>query len=138
MKTGATTLLLLLCLCSCSYTYDVVAAVENGRIVFRSASKHSNAPDCLRRIEVYSIGERKTVWRDSVDYSDDCANEFPVVYGARLKGKKQPEWPTIPATPLRIGLEYEISTTTGATGYGGGRFHLDANGRVVNDPLATP
>ena len=136
-KIGATTLLLL-CLCSCSYSYDVVASVENGQIVFRSISKHSNAPDCIRRIEVYSIGERKTVWRDSVDYGDDCANEFPVTYGAPLRGKKQPEWPTIPATPLRRGLEYEVSTTTGATGYGGGRFHLDDSDSVVNDPIGPP
>lgn len=129
---------LLLCLCGCSYSYDVVASVENGQVVFRSASQHSHAPDCLRRIEVYSIVERKTVWRDSVDYDDDCANEFPVTYGVRLKGKKQPEWPTIPAIRLQIGSEYEVSTTTGATGYGGGRFHLDKDGRVVNDPVGSP
>lgn len=36
------------------------------------------------------------------------------------------------ATPLRRGVAYSITTTTGATGYGDGRFVIHADGRVEN------
>jgi hypothetical protein len=42
--------------------------------------------------------------------------------------------PTAVAKPLQRGVIYQISTTTGATGYGGGRFVIQSDGRVVNMP----
>lgn len=116
----------------CSYSYEVLAVARGGQIAFIADPKSSTAPSCIRRIEVYGEGERAPVWRESVDYEDDCANEFPVVYGTRFKGRHQQEWPTISAQQLRPGIVYEVSTTTGATGYGGGRFVIKVDGRVEN------
>lgn len=117
---------------ACSYGYDLLATVRGGQIVFLVDPKSSDTPSCVRRIEVYDVANRETVWRASVDYDDDCANKFPVTYGQSFEGKRQPDWPTIEAQKLRPGVTYEISTTTGATGYGGGLFHIDEQGHVVN------
>jgi hypothetical protein len=121
-----------LTLIACSYGYDVIATVRGGQVVFLVDPKSSDTPSCVRRIEVYEVATRETVWRDSVDYDDDCANKFPVTYGQKFEGKRQPEWPTIEAQELRSGVTYEISATTGATGYGGGFFHIDGSGHVLN------
>jgi hypothetical protein len=68
-----------------------------------------------------------------VDYDDDdCANKFPVAYGMSFKGRHQQEWPPIKAERLRRGVVYEVGTTTGATGYGAGRFIINSDGRVEN------
>ncbi|HEY0957771.1 MAG TPA: hypothetical protein VGE05_00695 [Novosphingobium sp.] len=124
--------LLVTLLSGCSYSYDVLAVARGGQIAFIVDPKSSSSPTCIRRIEVYAEVERATVWRESVDYDDDCANEFPIAYGASFKGRHQEEWPTIPASALRRGVVYEVSTTTGATGYGGGRFVIKTDGRVEN------
>ncbi|WP_157083207.1 hypothetical protein [Novosphingobium lentum] len=116
----------------CSYAYNLLALMRDGHIVFIVDPKSPSVPSCLRRIEVSAEGERSCVWRDSVDYEDACANKFPIPFGAKLTGHPQPEWPTIDAKLLRPGIIYEVSTTTGATGYGEGRFMIDANGRIVN------
>ena len=100
----------------CSYSYDVLAVVRAGQIVFIVDPKSPSSASCIRRIEVAAVGERSSVWRESVDYDDDCANKFPVSYGVSFKGRHQPEWPTIKASPLRRGVIYEVGTTTGATG----------------------
>lgn len=42
--------------------------------------------------------------------------------------------PYIAAKKLEEGVTYTISTTTGATGYGCGRFRLHVGGRVENMP----
>lgn len=120
----------------CSYSYDVLAVVRAGQIVFIVDPKSPSSASCIRRIEVAAVGERSSVWRESVDYDDDCANKFPVSYGVSFKGRHQPEWPTIKASPLRRGVIYEVGTTTGATGYGAGRFIIRSDGRVEN--LAWP
>lgn len=116
----------------CSYEYELLGVVRDGRIVFVIDPKSTSAPTCLRRIEVSAEGERTSIWRDSVDYDDDCANKFPIPFGSKLKGRHQPEWPTIESKPLERGVIYEVLTTTGATGYGSGRFLINASGQVVN------
>jgi hypothetical protein len=90
---------------------------------------------CLRLIEVSAEDEKEASWRESVDSSDDCVNKFPVAYGSRLLGRHQPDTKEITAKPLRRGIVYEVITTSGATGYGSGRFIVHANGKVENLPL---
>lgn len=126
----------LLALGGCSYEYDLLAVMHNGHIVIIVDPQSPSVPSCLRRIEVSAEGGRSSVWRDSVDYEDACANKFPIRFGAKLNGHPQTEWPTIAAKPLWRGIIYEVSTTTGATGYGGGRFMIDASGRIVNTNLS--
>lgn len=133
--------LLSVALGGCSYEYDIIATVRDGRIVFVVDPESSHAPSCVRRVEVSVVGARDYAWRESVDYDDACADKFPIVYGVSFKGSNQPEWPAIPAKLLRRGVTYEVSTTTGATGYGAGRFSIREDGRVVNEqvlPITKP
>ncbi len=138
---------LVLSLGACSYTYDLRAVVKGGQVIFEVASDSKSQPDCLRQIAV-EIDERTaispapgddptrtgygTVWYDSVDYDEACANAFPMQYGANLKGRKQTDRGLVSPKPLKVGVVYVVSSTTGATGYGGGRFILHANGRIEN------
>ena len=89
---------------------------------------------CLRRIEVTSEDETEAAWLESVDYSDACANRFPLPYGHHLRGKHPSDGQEILAKPLRPETIYEVTSTTGATGYGGGRFIVHADGSVENLP----
>lgn len=119
-------------LSGCSYGYDVVATLENGQITFRIDPRSNSKPSCLRQIEVTAEDERESVWLASVSYDDGCANKFPIKYGSSFEGQPQPEWQTIRAKPIRPGIIYEVNTTTGATGYGRGRFTIKTDGQLVN------
>lgn len=126
-------MLLALTLSSCSYGYDLLAVVRNGRVVFIVDPASAQQPSCLRRVEVTAEDdERDTLWLESVSYDDDCANKFPLPYGATIKGQHQQDSRLVMAKPLRRGTIYNVSTTTGATGYGGGRFVVHADGRIEN------
>ena len=136
---------LVFALSGCSYSYDVIAMSRDGHIVFVVDPKSRQQPDCVRRIAVFAENEREPVWRESTSYDDDCANTFPVSYGLRLKGRHQEDSiPEMKAKTLQTGIVYEVSTTTGATGYGGGRFVIHADGRIENlsfptiEPTGTP
>jgi hypothetical protein len=72
------------------------------------------------------------MWLEIVSHEDDCANEFPLPYGVPLKGTHQQNSNRVAAKPLHRGAVYEISTTSGATGYGGGKFIIGSDGRVQN------
>ena len=90
----------------------------------------SQQPKCLRDIEVVEeSGGRETLWSESVSYDDDSANEFPVVYGVALKGQHLTDRKEVSGKPFQRGVIYNVSATTGAMGYGGGRFLIDADGR---------
>ncbi|MCZ8034004.1 MAG: hypothetical protein O9288_04555 [Novosphingobium sp.] len=120
-------------LSGCSYVYNILAVLRDGRVVFIVDPASSNAPSCVRRVEVSVAGSGERTWRESVDYDDACTNRFPIVYGFGFKGRNQPDWPAIQATALQRGVTYEVSTTTGATGYGSGRFSIREDGRIVNE-----
>jgi hypothetical protein len=103
----------------------------------------------LRLIEVIAEGSSKagaeagddasrlrygTFWFENVNYDDDCANRFPLIYGEKLSGKHQSGLGIVKAKRLLREVIYQVSTTTGATGYGAGRFIVHKNGRVQNLP----
>ncbi len=69
-----------------------------------------------------------------MSYDDDCANKFPLPYGYRLRGTHQPDSREVAAKPLRRETVYEVTATMGATGYGGGRFIVHADGKIENLP----
>lgn len=125
---------LAIALSSCSYGYDLVAVVRDGELVFAVSQASSQQPVCLRRIEVTEEGKLEAVWSESVSYDDDCASKFPIAYGVALQGQYRQDHQKIAGKPLRRGVIYNVSTTTGATGYGGGRFLLKADGQVENLP----
>jgi hypothetical protein len=56
-----------------------------------------------------------------------CDTKFPVFYGRSDTKFDQ----LVAAKPLKRGLTYRISTS-GKGAYGGGRFHLNIDGRVQN------
>lgn len=122
----------------CSYSYDLIAAVRNGKIVIDVDPSSSQHPPCLRRIEVSAEDARETIWQESVSHDDDCANQFPLPYGNRLLGTHQPDSEEVAAKPLQRDTIYEVTATTGATGYGGGRFIVHADGTVENLPPKPP
>ncbi|KKC27017.1 hypothetical protein [Sphingomonas sp. SRS2] len=142
----AIAVLLPIVLSGCSYSYDLLAVVWDGHLTFVVDPTSAQRPSCLRYVDVTadiavtgSDGKRydpapgtHTAWLENIDYDDDCLNKFPLMYGSRLKGRHRPEGPLIVAMPLRRGVVYGITTTTGATGYGGGRFVIHADGRVEN------
>jgi len=135
---------------SCSYAYHLTAVVIGGRVAFvvDPASRHDAS--CINQIDVIAAGGARakpapsddvsrvqygTFWHQSLDY--DCVDEFPIFYGQRLKGKPNPLGQAIEAVsakPLKIGVVYEVTTTTGATGYGGGAFKILPDHTVINVP----
>ena len=136
-------ILCILTLSGCSYSYDVQARVSDGRLIFDANPQWGT--DCVRRVEVAQDNGAETVWEQSIDYDDGCVNKFPLVYGQALRGHPQgydsggvPDAmagtaaPSVAAKRLRIGVIYTVSTTTGATGYGCGRFRVESDGRVEN------
>lgn len=135
---NATILPLAVVLGSCSNLYDVVAVLQDGRVAFAVAPDSRQQPECLRRVEVVAEEQSQTVWRENVSHEDACANRFPFVYGQRLRGQHPQDGlrDTSPQS-LKRGIVYAISTATGSTGYGGGRFVIRANGRVENLPYSS-
>ena len=136
--------LCMLALPGCSYSYDVQARVEDGRLVF-DANPQWGA-DCVRDVEVRAEEQDVgTVWEQSISHADTCENKFPIVYGEPLTGRPYiygsggvPDAmvgtpaPSVAAKKLRAGVIYTVSTTTGATGYGCGRFRIGSNRQVQN------
>lgn len=114
--------------------------VRNGQIAIDVNPVSSKHPACLRLIEVSAEDETEAAWEESVSYDDDCANKFPLSYGNHLRGKHQPDSGEVVARPLQRETIYEVNATTGATGYGTGRFIIHGGGKVENLPpkLLTP
>jgi hypothetical protein len=128
-----------------------LAVARNGKLVFVVDPKSSSHPSCLRQVEVIAEGGTKahaqagddktrvgygTFWFQSVGYDDGCANRFPLTYGTKLGGEQTDEG-VVSAKPLVPGVVYTVGTTTGATGYGGGRFVIQSDGRIENLPPST-
>lgn len=60
-------------------------------------------------------------------------NRFPIFYGQPLKGERLVYGENTPGVrPGRVGVLYEVTTTSGATGYGGGWFRITPDRRVEN------
>ena len=141
---------------ACSYAYDVVAVPHDGVVQFtdnRSGFEQIVfGGRCVREVWVTArsgplpaiapgdnagiIRRHRTYWSESVVYEDDCANRLPLTYGAALSGAPQGDDPLVPvsAKALLPDIIYDVSTTTGATGYGHGRFVIRRDGRVENLP----
>ena len=98
--------------------------------------------DCINAITVEeddpnqdsdAVGEEH--WYERASY--DCDNPFPIFYGVPLKGGPPEDGPqnaNVKAKPIKLGVIYSVSTTTGATGYGDGRFRLNPDGTIQNLP----
>ena len=139
-------LLTIVSLSSCSYVYEIKAEMVGGSLLFTS-DKSWFRERCVRQIDVTpewngppkdfpgDEAEFRTAW--SIRVADTCANRFPIRYGETLVGSKastnEGRFRVAP-TPLLKGQVYTVSTVSGSTGYGSGRFVLNANGTVTNLP----
>lgn len=133
-----------LALSGCTYSYDVQAEVSKGRLTFNANPQWG--ADCLRRVDVRSdMDGGRAVWEQSISHDDHCENRFPITYGEPLRGRPDASnsdgdpdvmigtlASSVTAEKLRVGVIYTISTTTGTTGYGCGRFRIEPNGHVQN------
>lgn len=135
---------------SCSYAYDVKAVVVGGRLAFVVDPKSRHDASCLNAIDVIASGGARatavpgddvsrvrygTFWHERLDSA--CADEFPIFYGQAFKGERSSlgqRIEVVAAKPLKIGVVYEVTTTTGATGYGSGAFKILSDRTVVNLP----
>lgn len=139
MLRAAIPILCVTLLSGCSYSYGVETKMSDGQLVF-SADPQWGA-DCVRHVFVGAVTEEGiqdagVMWDQSVAYEDGCENTFPITYGDPLQGRPhayagRPARLIAPKPP-RIGVLYEVHTTTGATGYGCGRFQMNPNGQVQN------
>ena len=124
--------------------------VINGHLAFIVDPQAQHDVRCFNQIDVVASGNARakpspgddvsrvsygTFWHQRLGY--ECVDEFPVMYGQPLKGKPNPLGQgggAVSAKPLRVGVVYEVSTTSGATGYGDGAFKILPDHRVINVP----
>ena len=143
-----------LLLSGCSYIYDLRAIVINGRLAFVVDPKSKQQADCIRSIHVQTADaevarakpgpdDAKGLVANGVfwwkDYAvDACPNKFPILYGQPLAGRafvySDGDTKGVEAKPLRIGVIYQVDTSSGGSGYGGGRFRIRPNRTVENLP----
>jgi hypothetical protein len=140
---------LILTLTGCSSVYDIRAVVLGGRLAFVPAETDLwGEPDCIYSITVAAIngppatpasGDRAGMVANGVycykvfDVSS-CENPFPVFYGTELTGppfREVDEYP-VAAKPLRIGVVYEVAAGSQGSAYGGGKFMITDERKVVN------
>ena len=138
-----------LALGGCSYSYDLRAVAIGGRLAFVVDTKSNRGPSCFNNVEVIARGGVRanaspgddaslvrygTFWNQRLDYG--CVDQFPLFYGQTFRGKANPGQGLnrVAAKPLKIGVIYEVSTTSGATGYGSGAFKILPDHHVVNVP----
>jgi len=149
-----------LALGSCSYSYQLLAKVIQGRLAFVVDPASGRTPKCINGITVstdkgesvtatpiagddVNLIENGVFWWQSME--GDCKNDFPIFYGQPLKGKRlsyeglnlpnvKPGDLSSVVLPKRLhaGVVYEVSTTSGSTGYGQGWFWITPDRRVEN------
>ncbi|WP_206518592.1 hypothetical protein [Stakelama tenebrarum] len=139
---------------SCSYSYSLKAVAIEGRLAFVVDSTSSRGASCIRSIEV-SVDDDgpkaqpepgddvALVTRGGVYWWDfravgTCENDFPVYYGAPLKGPPARESiGQVKPKPLKRGVLYQVTTTGSGSGSGSGWFRISPDGRIesyVDDP----
>lgn len=144
---------------SCSYSYELLAVVIGGRLAFIVDPSSSREPECMNGIHVSTdkgetakatpaLGDDEQLVANGVYWwkslESDCQNQFPIFYGQPLKGDRLVYGEHAPiarageasslveAKPLHVGVVYGVTTTSGATGYGGGWFRITPDRRVEN------
>ena len=135
------TTVICLCLTGCSYVYDVLAVVQDGRLTFTADE------DCVTMVEVRAEGgevaqpgagddrhltELGTFWYQQTEFADRCKNTFPLAYGKKFEGTLTDRLGAVSAKPLLREVIFTISTSSGSTGYGSGRFIIHSDGSVAN------
>ena len=137
----------------CSSTYVIRATIIDGAIAFVADTDFFGNPDCFGSIIVatdngpsagqgpnddVSAVRRKVYWQQMFA-SPSCENSFPVKYGSRLSGPTfifpDGETGIVRAQPLARGNTYSVFAESSGSAYGGGKFRITEEGRVINLPL---
>ncbi|WP_235522881.1 hypothetical protein [Novosphingobium sp. Leaf2] len=134
----------------CSSVYDIRAKIIDGRLAFVAKTDFFGNPDCVRGISVATddgpaaspeAGDdvsavRRGVYWEQTFSSPSCDNPFPVVYGARLSGPlfkyADGQTKSVKAKPLVKGITYSVSAQSSGSAYGGGKFRITPEGKVIN------
>lgn len=150
----------------CSYDYQLKAVAIEGKLAFIVDPTSNRQPKCINGI-IVDVDDGETARAEAVSGDDaglvengafwwksmepDCQNPFPIFYGQALEGQRM-VYEGIPgpnrgkpssiveAKPLKRGVVYSVSTTSGATGYGGCYFRVTHDGHVESwsyDPTPT-
>ena len=137
-------------LSGCSSTYHMRATVIQGSVVFVADSDFFGNPDCIGSIEVRTddgppataipgddVGAvRVGVYWEETFASPSCENPFPVKYGAKLSGPpfvySDGEAKSVAAKPLMKGVTYTVEARSSGSAYGGGKFEITKDGKVIN------
>ena len=137
---------------SCSYSYDLLAVTVGGRLAFIVDPHSDHQPNCVGSIDVSVdkggptaqaaaaddvglVRNGGVYWWKSTEVTS-CENVFPIFYGQEIKGRPfiyddgKPS--SVEAKPLRIGVVYEVTTSSSGSGYGGGLFRIKKGGRIEN------
>lgn len=136
----------------CSSVYDIRATVIDGTLAFVADTNFFGNPDCVRSITVEAVDgplaasgpgddmravQRGVYWQQ-IFASPSCENPFPVLYGVKLSGPPfvfpDGETRSVQAKPLVRGVTYEVSAESSGSAYGGGKFRITDDGRVINLP----
>jgi hypothetical protein len=143
-------------LSGCSYAYDLVVVLRDGFVQITDTrpafEKMLFGERCVRTVRVNArtgpipptapgddmsaVIRRRTYWAESIGYEDHCSNRFPLTYGVSLRGEPMTDDVLGRVSPKAIltDVVYDVSTTTGAGGYGMGRFVIWSDGRLENLP----
>ena len=136
----------------CSSSYDLRAVAIGGKLAFVPAETDLwGEPDCIYSISVSAEDGRAApratkaddarmvangvYWKKTFEVTS-CENPFPVFYGAKLKGPpfSEDQGYNVEAKPLRRGVVYEVKTSSEGSAYGGGKFVITDERKIVNLP----
>lgn len=124
--------------------------VIGGKLAFVAGTNFFGNPDCVRSISVTSLdgppatsvpGDDVTAVKRGVYWQQifavtSCENPYPVEYGEQLSGPlfvfADGETRSVEAKPLVRGVTYEVTAESSGSAYGGGKFRITDDGRVIN------
>ena len=137
---------------ACSSEYDIRTTTFEGTLAFVADTNFFGNPDCIRGITVeaedgpsatpspgddLNAVQRGVYWQHTFA-SPSCENPFPVRYGAKLLGPlfaySDGKTKSVQAKPLLRGVTYSVSAESSGSAYGGGRFRITDDGKVINLP----
>ncbi len=142
---------LLTALNGCSSVYDLRAVAIDGKLAFVAAETVIwSEPDCIYSVSVTAVdgppalatktddarGVANGIYWNKTFEVTSCDNPFPLFYGAKLKGPPfyDDQAYNVEAKRLRVGVVYEITTSSKGSADGGGKFVITNERKIVNLP----
>lgn len=136
----------------CSSVYDIRATIIDGTLGFVADTNLFGHPDCIRGITIETedgpaatpipgdnvSAVRRGVYWEQTFSSPSCENPFPIKYGANMSGPffvySDGKTKSVAAKPLVRGVVYAVTAVSRGSAYGGGKFRITDDGKVINLP----